>query len=131
MSTLSGAANASRNSRVALGPLYIFQFAAISTSESPPRRGAPFLRAIRARPRPEDRARLGDMARERRARLRADVETEPALGQLVVTSDPRLRIRAELARGDDVGRQDDVERQWIVAAQLLRHLAADKDRVRL
>ena len=42
----------------------------------------------------------------------------------------RLRIGVERARGDDVGRQHDRERERVLVPQLLGHLAADEDLVR-
>ena len=41
----------------------------------------------------------------------------------------RLRVLGERARGDDVGRQHDRERERVLVAQLLGHLAADEHRV--
>ena len=62
--------------------------------------------------------------------LRADVETEPPLGQLVVGDDLRLGIRVERGRGNHVPRQDDVELERILRAHLFGHLAADQHLVR-
>ena len=55
---------------------------------------------------------------------------EPAFGQRVERRHLRLGVLGERARGDDVGRQDDRERERVLVAQLLGHLAADEDRVR-
>ena len=71
------------------------------------------------------------MAAEQLTRLGADVEAEPAVGQVVVGCHLRLRILGEFVRGHNVRREDDRERQWIVAANLLRHLPTDQDGVGL
>ncbi len=80
---------------------------------------------------PEHGLRVGDRARERLARLGADVEPEPAVRELVVGNDLRLRVLGELGRGDDVCRQLDLERERVLDAHLLGHLAADQHPVGL
>ena len=82
------------------------------------------------RPVPEDRARLGDDAAEPLARLRPDVEPEPAVGQILDRVDPRLRVLGELGGADDVARQLDREVERVLDAHLLGHLAADQHGVR-
>ena len=78
------------------------------------------------RPVPEDGLRRCDPGRERLARLGADVEPEPALGQSVVGHDLRVGVRAELGGRDDVDRKPNLEPERILVAQLLGHLAADQ-----
>src|SRR4029450_13743507 len=80
---------------------------------------------------PEDGPRFGNRARERLARLRADVEPEPAVRQLVVGHDLRLGVLRALGRRDDVRRQLDLERERVLVAHLLRHLAPDQHAVGL
>ena len=53
---------------------------------------------------PEDRPRRRERLGEARARLRPDVEAEPAVGQLVVAADARLGVGGELRGADDVDR---------------------------
>ena len=62
---------------------------------------------------------------EARARLRPDVEAEPAVRNVVVPRDPALRVGVERRRGDDVGGQLDGERERRSLAELLGHLASD------
>src|SRR6185312_9331175 len=64
-------------------------------------------------------------------RLRADVEAEPTVRQVVVRTDFRFGICVERGGGDNIGRQHDLEVERIRAAQLFGHLAADQNRVRL
>ena len=54
--------------------------------------------------------------------------SQPA-GTASTAADPRLGVLGERARRDDVGGQLDRERERIVLAQLLGHLAADQDTV--
>ncbi len=63
-------------------------------------------------------------------RLRADVEPEPAVGDVVVGDDPRFRLGLEGGRRDDVHRQLGVVRERVFVAQLLGHLAAHQHLVR-
>jgi len=64
------------------------------------------------------------------ARLRADVQPEPPLGELAVGSLARLGVLGELRCGDHVHGQLDRERERVLVADLLCHLAADEYRVR-
>ena len=66
------------------------------------------------------------MRGERLARLGADVEPEPAVWEVVVGNDLRLRVLGELGRRDDIGRHLDLERERVLDAHLLGHLAADQ-----
>ena len=59
-----------------------------------------------------------------------DVEPEPAVRERVERRHLRLRVGLERARRDDVGRQHDRERERVLVAQLLGHLAADEHLVR-
>jgi hypothetical protein len=84
------------------------------------------------RPVPEDGARVGDPQGEALARLRADVEPEPAGRGLLDAGDGRLRVRPERLRGDDVEREQHLggAGDGDARAELLRHLAAHEDRLR-
>ncbi len=88
--------------------------------------GEPFPLEDPHRPVPEDRAGPADVPGEQVARGRADVQPEPARGQLVVGDLARLGVLGEGHRRDDVGRQHDLEREWVLLAQLLGHLPADE-----
>ena len=89
----------------------------------------PFEDAHRAVP--EDRPRPGDLGRESLARLRADVQPEPTVGERVVGDDLRLGVLGELCGCDHVTRKLDLEAERVRDAQLFGHLAADQDGVRL
>src|SRR5207244_11707979 len=78
-----------------------------------------------------DRARLRDLGGDRRRRVRADFEPQPAFRDLVIGDDFRVGIRLERGSRDDVARQLDREAERTATAQLLGHLPADQDRVRL
>src|ERR671931_262115 len=78
---------------------------------------------------PEDRLRAGDLVGEACARLRTDVEAEPAVRDCVVRRHLRLGVRLEGRGGDDVARQDDRKLERTLVPQLLGHLAADQNRV--
>ena len=67
---------------------------------------------------------------KRSRRLRADVETEPAVGNGVVGNHLRLGLGVEVGGGDDVVRKLDVEIEGILVPELLRHLPADEHEVR-
>ena len=64
------------------------------------------------------------------ARVRPDVEAEPAVGHVVVRCDPRLSASASKAAATttSVG-SSAVVRERVRAAELLGHLSADEDRV--
>ena len=66
------------------------------------------------------------ISRERLGRLGADVEAEPAVGNVVHAGCASLGIGGEAARGDDVRRQLDRKRERVVNANLLGHLASDQ-----
>ena len=69
-------------------------------------------------------------ARRTAREYRTDVEAQPAVGQLVVRSDPALRVALECRGCDDIDGQIGVVRKRIIVTQLLCHLAADENGVR-
>src|SRR6478672_3635127 len=72
-----------------------------------PGEGRPLEDAHRAVP--ENRLRRRDRRREALLRLGADVEPQPAIGQLVVRRHLGLGVLGELGRGDDIDWQLDLE----------------------
>ena len=65
-----------------------------------------------------------------RARLRADVEAEPAVRDVVVRRDPRLGIRVEEAAATTSTGSSTGNEERVLVAELLGHLAADEHGVR-